>query len=73
LITSVNFTDGAATVPSLKSGLMSFGKRHAVNNVSFNINGEIFGLVGPQRRGQTTPRMLVTLLKPIKRNFLGGH
>ena len=54
----------------------SFGKRHAVNNVSFNIeNGEIFGLVGPNGAGKTTTmRMLVTLLKPDKGEiFVGGH
>ena len=54
----------------------SFGKRHAVNNVSFSIeNGEIFGLVGPNGAGKTTTmRMLVTLLKPDKGEiFVGGH
>jgi ABC-2 type transport system ATP-binding protein len=54
----------------------SFGKRHAVNNISFNIeNGEIFGLVGPNGAGKTTTmRMLVTLLKPDKGEIIvGGH
>ena len=54
----------------------SFGKRHAVNNISFSIeNGEIFGLVGPNGAGKTTTmRMLVTLLKPDKGEiFVGGH
>ena len=54
----------------------SFGKRHAVNNISFSIeSGEIFGLVGPNGAGKTTTmRMLVTLLKPDKGEiFVGGN
>jgi ABC-2 type transport system ATP-binding protein len=45
-----------------------FGKRLAVDNISFNVeSGEIFGLVGPNGAGKTTTmRMLVTLLKPDK-------
>jgi len=53
-----------------------FGRRTAVNNISFNIeSGEIFGLVGPNGAGKTTTmRMLVTLLKPDKGEiFVGGH
>ncbi|HMX19589.1 MAG TPA: ABC transporter ATP-binding protein [Anaerolineales bacterium] len=53
-----------------------FGKRFAVNNISFNVeSGEIFGLVGPNGAGKTTTmRMLVTLLKPDKGEiFVGGH
>jgi ABC-2 type transport system ATP-binding protein len=51
-----------------------FGKRLAVNNVSFTIqSGEIFGLVGPNGAGKTTTmRMLVTLLKPDKGEILVG-
>ncbi|MCJ7433034.1 MAG: ABC transporter ATP-binding protein [Anaerolineales bacterium] len=53
-----------------------FGKRLAVDNISFNIeSGEIFGLVGPNGAGKTTTmRMLVTLLKPDKGEiFVGGY
>jgi ABC-2 type transport system ATP-binding protein len=53
-----------------------FGKRFAVNNISFNVDGgEIFGLVGPNGAGKTTTmRMLVTLLKPDKGEiFVGGY
>jgi ABC-2 type transport system ATP-binding protein len=53
-----------------------FGRRLAVNNISFNIDsGEIFGLVGPNGAGKTTTmRMLVTLLKPDKGEIIiGGH
>jgi ABC-2 type transport system ATP-binding protein len=53
-----------------------FGKRLAVNNISFDIqSGEIFGLVGPNGAGKTTTmRMLVTLLKPDKGEIsVGGY
>jgi ABC-2 type transport system ATP-binding protein len=53
-----------------------FGKRLAVDNISFNVeSGEIFGLVGPNGAGKTTTmRMLVTLLKPDKGEiFVGGY
>ncbi|GAB4548197.1 MAG: ABC transporter ATP-binding protein [Anaerolineales bacterium] len=53
-----------------------FGKRLAVNNLNFEIQGgEIFGLVGPNGAGKTTTmRMLVTLLKPDKGEiFVGGY
>ena len=53
-----------------------FGKRFAVNNISFNVErGEIFGLVGPNGAGKTTTmRMLVTLLQPDKGEiFVGGY
>ncbi len=53
-----------------------FGRRYAVNHISFNVEGgEIFGLVGPNGAGKTTTmRMLVTLLKPDKGEILvGGH
>ena len=51
-----------------------FGKRLAVDNISFSIeSGEIFGLVGPNGAGKTTTmRMLVTLLKPDKGEILVG-
>jgi ABC-2 type transport system ATP-binding protein len=53
-----------------------FGKRLAVDNISFNVeSGEIFGLVGPNGAGKTTTmRMLVTLLKPDKGEiFVDGY
>jgi len=53
-----------------------FGKRLAVDNISFDIeSGEIFGLVGPNGAGKTTTmRMLVTLLKPDKGEiFVAGR
>jgi sodium transport system ATP-binding protein len=44
----------------------SFGKVHAVQNVTFNAaDGQITGLLGPNGAGKsTTLRMLYTLLKP---------
>jgi ABC-2 type transport system ATP-binding protein len=43
-----------------------FGKRPAVDNVSFNIEpGEVFGFIGPNGAGKTTTiRILTTLLRP---------
>jgi ABC-2 type transport system ATP-binding protein len=44
----------------------SFGKVHAVNDVSFDLRpGELFGLIGPDGAGKTTLfRILATLLLP---------
>lgn len=43
-----------------------FGKRAAVNNISFEVQaGEIFGFIGPNGAGKTTTiRLLLGLLKP---------
>jgi ABC-2 type transport system ATP-binding protein len=43
-----------------------FGKRPAVDNVSFDIEpGEVFGFIGPNGAGKTTTiRILTTLLRP---------
>ena len=54
----------------------SYGKKHAVQGVSFTIGeGEIFGLMGVNGAGKTTIiRMLATLLKPDKGDALiAGH
>lgn len=44
----------------------SYGKKLAVDHISFKINdGEIFGLLGPNAAGKTTTvRLLSTILKP---------
>ena len=61
-----------SSIIEIKELSKRFGKRLAVNNISFNIeSGEIFGLVGPNGAGKTTTmRMLVTLLKPDKGEIL---
>jgi len=54
----------------------SFGKVHAVNNLSFEVQqGEIFGLLGPNGAGKTTTiRMILDIFKPDKGeiSILGG-
>jgi ABC-2 type transport system ATP-binding protein len=46
--------------------LKTYGKRAAVNDVSFNVSqGEIFGLIGPNGAGKTTTiRMMMDIIKP---------
>ncbi len=64
------------SIIEIKELTKRFGKRIAVNSISFNIqSGEIFGLVGPNGAGKTTTmRMLVTLLKPDKGEiFVSGY
>jgi len=54
----------------------SFGKKKAVDNVSFKIKkGEIYGFLGPNGAGKsTTIRMLVTLAEPSNGGaFIGGE
>ena len=54
----------------------SYGKKHAVHSVSFEIGeGEIFGLMGVNGAGKTTIlRMLATLLRPDSGDaFIAGH
>ncbi|MBI5034976.1 MAG: ATP-binding cassette domain-containing protein [Chloroflexi bacterium] len=50
----------------VKNLCKSFGKIHAVDDVSFSVpDGKIVGLLGPNGAGKTTTlRMLYTLLKP---------
>lgn len=53
----------------------SFGKKKAVDNVSFSIKkGEVYGFLGPNGAGKsTTIRMLVTLSEPSSGDaFVGG-
>lgn len=53
----------------------SFGKKKAVDNVSFSIKkGEIYGFLGPNGAGKsTTIRMLVTLSEPSSGDaYIGG-
>jgi ABC-type multidrug transport system ATPase subunit len=51
---------------SIKSLSKSFGKRKAVDNLSFDINeGEIFGFLGPNGAGKSTAiRLMLSLIKP---------
>ena len=46
----------------------SFGKTHAVRDVTFDVRpGEIFGLLGPNGAGKTTTiRMMLDIFKPDK-------
>ena len=51
---------------SIKNLSKSFGKRKAVNNLSFDIReGEIFGFLGPNGAGKSTAiRSMLSLIKP---------
>jgi len=51
---------------SIKNLSKSFGKRKAVNNLSFDIKeGEIFGFLGPNGAGKSTAiRAMLSLIKP---------
>ncbi len=62
------------SIIEIKELTKRFGKRIAVNDLTFNIqSGEIFGLVGPNGAGKTTAmRMLVTLLKPDQGEIIVG-
>ena len=53
---------------SIKNLTKSFGKRKAVDNLSFDIReGEIFGFLGPNGVGKsTTIRCMLSLIKPDK-------
>jgi len=54
------------TILSIKNLSKSFGKRKAVNNLSFDIKeGEIFGFLGPNGAGKSTAiRSMLALIKP---------
>ena len=56
------------TILSVKELTKSFGKRKAVNNLSFEINeGEIFGFLGPNGAGKSTAiKSMLSLIKPDK-------
>jgi ABC-2 type transport system ATP-binding protein len=51
---------------SIKNLSKSFGKRKAVDNLSFDIReGEIFGFLGPNGAGKSTAiRAMLSLIKP---------
>ena len=55
-----------APMVEIKQLVKSFGKLHAVDNLTMTINsGETFGLIGPNGSGKTTLiRMLVGLIRP---------
>ena len=54
------------TILSIKNLSKSFGKRKAVNNLSFDIKeGETFGFLGPNGAGKSTAiRSMLALIKP---------
>jgi len=54
------------TILSIKNLSKSFGKRKAVDNLSFDIReGEIFGFLGPNGAGKSTAiRSMLSLIKP---------
>jgi ABC-2 type transport system ATP-binding protein len=56
----------ADPILSVQELTKSFGKRKAVNNLSFDINeGEIFGFLGPNGAGKSTAiKSMVSLIKP---------
>lgn len=60
------------TVLRVKDLTKKFGKRVAVNKVSFDVfEGEIFGFLGPNGAGKTTTlRMIAGLAKPDSGNIL---
>lgn len=60
------------TVLRVKNLTKRFGKRVAVNDVSFDVfEGEIFGFLGPNGAGKTTTlRMIAGLAKPDSGNIL---
>jgi ABC-2 type transport system ATP-binding protein len=55
-----------ASVVSVESFAMSFGRKKVVNDLSFSVNqGEVFGLLGVNGAGKTTTiRALLALLEP---------
>ena len=60
----------------VKNLVKSFGRTHAVNDISFSFgSGHILGFVGPNGAGKTTTiRILATLLEPTSGDaFLNGH
>ena len=56
----------AEVILSIKNLSKSFGKRKAVDNLSFEIReGEIFGFLGPNGAGKSTAiRSMLSLIKP---------
>lgn len=52
----------------VKNLVKKYGKKIAVNNISFSVNkGEIYGLIGPNGAGKTTTlRIIATLLRPTQ-------
>jgi ABC-2 type transport system ATP-binding protein len=65
-----------APLIEVKNLTKRYGKRMAVNNISFEIEqGAVFGFIGPNGAGKTTTiRILTTLLKPTSGQVLvDGH
>ncbi len=64
-----------APLVSVENLNVSYGKTHAVRDLSFTIpKGEVFGFIGPNGAGKTsTIKVLATLLKPASgRATIGG-
>ena len=55
-----------ATILEVKNLSKSYGKRKAVDSISFSVmKGEVFGILGPNGAGKTTTLEMIETLRPI--------